>query len=122
VLKLTQLLGKFFEHLFKKRQGRLRVNVELGKGMPLRKSVYQMLHGSIMLGGEQLFENWNSTLTMENMTVSPMQMNEECKQTCNISSKSRTANLFISEVLFANIRMTPLPNVGTWRNLSEIES
>jgi hypothetical protein len=81
-----------------------------------------MLHGSIMLGGEQLFENWNSTLTTENMTVSPMQMNEECKQTCNISSKSRAANLFISEVLFANVRMTPLPNVGTWRNLSEIES
>jgi hypothetical protein len=32
-------------------------------------------------------------------------------------SKSRAANFFISDVLSENIRITPLPKVGTCRNL-----
>jgi hypothetical protein len=34
-----------------------------------------------------------------------------------MSLKSRAASLFISELLLANLRMTPLPYEGTQRNL-----
>jgi hypothetical protein len=35
------------------------------------------------------------------------------QKTCKISSKSRAANLFISDVLFEKVRITLLPKAGT---------
>lgn len=43
-------------------------------------------------------------------------MREQCL-TWRISSKSRAASFFNSDMLFANLRIVSLPKLGTWRNL-----
>jgi hypothetical protein len=56
------------------------------------------------------------------LSVNRMQITGKCNETCKMSSKSRAANRFISDVLLENVRMTPLPNAGTCRNLQKMLS
>jgi hypothetical protein len=53
-----------------------------------------------MVRGEKPFKNRKSTL--EGRVSEPTVEKEILQETCKISSKSRAASLFISEVLFAN--------------------
>lgn len=81
--------------------------------MPLGKPVQKGLYNRVMVWWEKPLEDWYSALRWMSRTAAT----KHVRQTCKMSSKSRAARRFISDVLLENVRMTPLPYDGTQRNL-----
>jgi hypothetical protein len=81
-------------------------------GVPHSKVKEEVENNFVVIGREESFKYWNSTLEIDGTSIT-MSNSDRINLTCNRSSKSRAARPFIADVFVWKRLIVPLPKVGT---------